>query len=200
MRARLLLALAMAIGSISGPAQDLIDMNLGELRTNCVAEIQAGHYTSQNMIQVVDFKVLAWYRQRDDRPYHWDSALCWARVATEQGAQWVLVHMARNPLFRVHPVCRTWGIAAVTDVPNRWFLYFEKPPRNPDIYGKTDFFELAEDKHSVMYDSCILEENWLAAIGEKPEKRFPNKIGPAKGSQPSGSDTNRASAAAGSRR
>lgn len=153
-------------------------MNFGQLRTDCVAEIERGSYTSLKGIKVVDFKLLAWYRIRDRRPWYVDNALCWCKTTTVNGSRWVLVHMARNP----DPTGSKWRNADlnwhsyhVTDVPVSWFLYFEHPPKNDDIYNRMPFFRFETDKNWEMYDSQILSENWAAAMGDRPTKKFSNK-------------------------
>ena len=153
-------------------AQDIKDMNFGELRTNCVKEIEEGKYIPLKKIKVTDFKVLAWYRERDDRPVYVDYALCWAEISTKSGTRWVLLQMARNPMLNEHPVDRTWNLAIVLDAPNRWFLYFEKPPKNDDVYGRMSWFRFKAERDWVYYDSKILDENWESAIGEKPTVKF----------------------------
>ena len=125
---RILAALAIPVCVCLGEDQH---MNLGELRTNCLAEIERGLFTDLKGIKVLDFKVLAWYRIRDSRPWYVDNALCWCKASTDRGARWVLVHMARNP----DPTRSQWRSADpawhgyfVFDVPNGWFLYFDHPP------------------------------------------------------------------------
>ena len=108
-------------------------MNLGQLRTNCVAEIESSAYSNLKNIKVVDFKLLAWYRIRDARPWYVDNALCWCKTTTDRGLRWVLVQMARNPEptgSRWRTADPAWHSYTVTDVPNGWFLYFDRPPRN----------------------------------------------------------------------
>ncbi len=62
---------------------------------------------------------------------------------------------------------------------DRWFLFFEHPPTAQNVYEKMCYFkfEVTQDDEylistHVVYDSDILEDEWVAAFGEKPSKRF----------------------------
>src|SRR5512140_305817 len=89
-----------ALYAIACLGQEDGQINLGQLRTNCVSEIERGGwygYTTLRDIKVLNYKLLAWYRIRDSRPHYVDNALCWAKTSTDHGVMWVLVHMATNP-------------------------------------------------------------------------------------------------------
>jgi hypothetical protein len=173
---RILAALTISVCVCLGEDEHL---NLGELRNNCIAEIERGLFTDLKGIKVLEFKVLAWYRIRDARPWYVDNALCWCKASTDSGARWVLVHMARNP----EPTGSQWRNADpawhsyfVFDVPNGWFLYFDHPPRNKDVYGRMEWFKFKVEKEWEMYDSRIVRDGWEAALGEKPAKKFSKSL------------------------
>ncbi len=171
---RILAAVAIPVCICLGEDQR---MNFGELRTNCIAEIEYGSFTDLKGIRVLDFKLLAWYRIRDSRPWYVDNALCWCKASTVAGKRWVLVHMARNPEptgSRWRNADHTWHSYFVFDVPNGWFLYFDKPPGNKEVYSRMEWFKFKVEKDWEMYDSCILRDAWEAALGEKPARKFSN--------------------------
>jgi hypothetical protein len=172
MKNHILLMMLIFTPLINAFAQDLKDMNFDQLRTNCVKEIETGYDTKPGKIKVVDFKILAWYRMRDNRPWYVDNALCWAKTTTRSGDRWALVHMARNPTRTGQPVIQAWHSYTVTDVQNGWFIYFNHPPKNDEVYGSMRWFLFAVPRDWTMYDSKLLEENWESAIGEKPTVKF----------------------------
>jgi hypothetical protein len=199
---RILAALAISVCICLGQDQP---MNLGELRTNCVAEIERGLFTDLKGIKILDFKLLAWYRIRDSRPWYVDNALCWCKTSTDRGARWVLVHMARNPEptgSQRRNANLTWHSYFVYDVPNGWLLYFDYPPKNKDVYSRMEWFKFNVEKDWERYDSCIIRDAWEAALGEKPAKQFANQSVQRTGASRSAQarETNRTSSAAGSRR
>ena len=179
---------------------DLKEMEFDQLRTNCTAEIERASYSSFKKVGVVEFKLLAWYRIRDTRPWHVDNALCWAKASTDQGLRYVLVHMARNPNSTLRKADLSWHSYFVYDAPNAWFLYFEHPPKNEDIYNRMTWFTFDVGKEWKLYDSQVLSENWQAATGERPTRGFSNKsVQRTEGSR-SAQKTNRTLSAVGSRR
>ena len=155
--------------------QEPEDMNWDELRTNAIQEIQSGAYSSFESVRVLDFKILAWYRMRDKRPWYVDNALCWGKVMADGATRWVVIHMARNPINGVSQQDQEWSSYMVYDVPNGWFIYFDTPPKNKDVYESMAYFKFSLDDDWDMYDSGLMEENWVAALGEKPEKKFSNR-------------------------
>jgi len=173
-RVAVLIALSVLLPIIC-TAQDIKDMDLPELRKNCTQEIESGSYSTLKTIKAVDLRILAWYRMHDNRPLYVDNALCWAEVTTEDGPKWVLVHMARNPMNNVREHERQWHSYLVFDVPNRWFLYFDKPPRNRDIYERMVWFKFEVAAPWKIDDSSIMDEDWSSALGDKPAKRFSSK-------------------------
>jgi len=155
---------------------DLKEMNIDKLRTNCINEIEHGLLATSKEIKVKDFKLLAWYRMVDRRPWHVDNGLCWAKVSVGERTEWVLVHMARNPIRIRSEYDQQWHSYFVFDVPNSWFLFFDSPPTNKDVYSKMTFFRFGPQKNWTVYDSRILEDAWGVAIGERPSKRgFPDR-------------------------
>lgn len=156
-------------------AEEARHMDFGKLRTNCRTEIESGSYSTFKSVKVLDLQILAWYRIRDSRPWYVDNALCWAKVTTEQGQRWILVHMARNPEkgdAKWHNADPSWHSYMVYDARNAWFLYFDRAPKNEDIYGKMVFFKFSIGKDWDLYDSKILNENWESAIGQSPAIKF----------------------------
>lgn len=154
-------------------APDMKVINWGELRTNCIQEIELGKFTALKNIKVTDFRILAWYRMKDERPWYVDNALCWAKVASAAGPRWALVHMARNPMRATNERERTWHSCFVTDVPNGWLLYFDKPPANKELYWHMAWFKFkGEGDWWTVFDAHINAADWVAALGEKPTKRF----------------------------
>ena len=97
--------------------------------------------------------MLAWYREKDDRPLYLDSALCWARVTTEVGLKWVLVDMVRNPIATFASQNMNWHVRRVYDICNSWLVYFDHPPDNCDVYSRMSLFRFESDHDRwIRYD------------------------------------------------
>lgn len=178
MKTFVVVAVAFTLTLLSARTQEANKMNFDQLLTNCTAEIEHRNYTALKKVKVLNLEILAWYRIRDSRPLYVDNALCWAKVASEQGTRWVLVHMARNPEnidSKWRNADPSWHSYYVYDAPNAWFLYFDRPPNNDDIYKKMTFFEFKIDKNWELYDSKVLDENWKTAIGNPPTMKFSKK-------------------------
>jgi hypothetical protein len=163
------LGLSMMCSSCS--VQDVEDLNLAELRKNCCEEITSSFHRAK----VEDFRILAWYRQRDSRPWYADNALCWAEVATDKERRWLLVHMAKNPIKGLRDDQRQWHKRFVDDAPNRWFLVFDKPPTVQDV-DRMVWFHFREESGWTTYDSTIDEKAWVAAFGHKPDRQFGGQL------------------------
>ncbi len=140
-------------------------MNFEELRTNCIQEIESGKYTSLNNIKVTDFRILAWSRIKDERPWYVDNALCWAKAETDGGKKWIIVHMVKNPMKSEPLKEQRWHSYFVDDAANTWFLYFDDPPQNVDIYDKLRSFKFTISDDWELYDYANLYENWKYATG-----------------------------------
>lgn len=185
----MIIALAACLSSV--PAQDLKDMNFLQLRTNCWFEIESGNGSQLIHVKIIDLKLLAWYRIRDSRPVYVDEALCWAKTATDEGPRWFLLHMNRNPDAKSKTSNPVWHLSFAYDSSNSWFLDFDRPPTNDDIYKRMHDFEFSIGADWTLYDFKIMEEDWKAAIGEAPTKKFSVKPVRRTGASRSGSDTNR---------
>jgi hypothetical protein len=107
--------------------------------------------------------------------------------------------MARNPEPTGHDSDLHWHSYYVYDVPNGWFRYFDQPPKNEDVYRQMTWFKFKAQQGWDMYDSHIIDQDWLAALNEKPAKDF-SKTVQRTGASRSAQETNGASPAAGSRR
>jgi uncharacterized protein YndB with AHSA1/START domain len=87
------------------------------------------------------------------------------------------------------------------DAPDEAFLYYEQPPKNQDIYSRNNDFEFEGESRKrgwEVYDSRILSENWLSALGEKHAKDFSYQATLWIPGFPSVQETNRASSSSGS--
>jgi len=193
-----LVALAVSVCTCGG--RDWQAMEFGELHTNCVVEIESGSYSNLNGVKVLEYKLLAWYRIRDSRPWYVDNALCWCKMSTDNGVRWALLHMARNPEPTGHNSDLHWHSYYVYDVPNGWFRYFDQPPKNEDVYKQMTWFKFKAERGWDTYDSLIIDQNWLAALGEKPASDFSRQTVQRTGASRSAQETNRTSSAAASRR
>ena len=100
------------------------------------------------------------------------NALCWAKVTTEAGPKWILVHLARNPMNMARGRYRTWHSKLVLDAPNGWFIYFDDPPKNRDVYNSMRWFHFEPERRWSSYDKFLDRNAWQAAIGEPPAKEL----------------------------
>jgi hypothetical protein len=144
------------------------NMKFDELTKNCINDIKSS--TQYKNIKVDKFKILAWYRDKDDRPVYLDCALCWAKLSTETGPKWIVVHMARNPTKDEPQSQQKWRSYYVFDAKNSWFIFYDSPPKNIDIYKSFKFFKFTPDNDWIRYDSYIDKVAWKESIGELPIK------------------------------
>jgi hypothetical protein len=149
------------------------DLDFPELIRSVVREVESGHYATAKASKIDDLRVLAWYREKDDRPFYLDHALCWARVTTEVGLKWALVHMVRNPSVAITGQSTNWRLRRVYDLCNRWLVYFDHPPNNSDVYSHMSLFRFKSAHDGwVRYDSYVDKDTWTAVIGQAPAKPF----------------------------
>jgi len=164
-------------------------INFGGLRTNCIAAVESGQrrgpYSDVRFIQVMECKLLAWYRQyriRNSRYQYDDNTLCWCKMSSDHGILWALVHMVRFP----EPTGTRWRGADChwhhsgyncIDGEDGGLVFFEQPPKNEDVYSQMTDFKFKADRRWgwETYDSRIISKNWLSALGEKPTKEFSNQ-------------------------
>jgi hypothetical protein len=158
-------------------AQSAPEMDFPQLISAAMREAESGDATAK-VGKVDDLRVLAWYRERDNQDFYsariyLDNALCWARVATEGGSKWALLHMVRHPFVTVAGQSTDWHLHFVYDLCNCWLVYFDHPPNNSDVYCHMRLFRFgpAEDGW-VRYDSHVDNDTWAAVIGEAPTKTF----------------------------
>lgn len=89
-------------------------------------------YSRQDQIvQIIDPMVLAWYRERDDRPLFVDKAICAARISGCKYFTHVMGLLARNPNL---PNKDKWRPYLVTDINFNWLEYLSKPPTSEDAF------------------------------------------------------------------
>lgn len=150
-------------------------MNLDELSATCIHEIESGIYSDGNSVRVEDLKILAWYRDVDDRPNYVDSALCWARISTGSADKWVVVHMGRNPIdndlgirrrgswYHLWEIYRVYG-----DEPRDQIRYFDQPPTAAEMYSQFRHFKFESGTGWRRYASFVDAVAWEAATGEGP--------------------------------
>lgn len=122
-------------------AQDVKELNLDEARTECIKDIKSVNYGDIKTIDVEECRLLAWYREHDEEAtWYRDNALFWAKVLTEKGIRWALVHMARCPLYSLGTP--KWESQYARVYPfDRWFLFFDHPPTARDVYEKMYYFK-----------------------------------------------------------
>ena len=168
-----LAATAMAIFLLSACSGDSFkvnidaDIRLNELYDNCKSEIEK--HSPFPGSSVIESRILAWYRVKDDRPLYLDNAICWARLDSSTGKKWALVHMARNPHPDNSPYEKSWKIYTVEDVPEQSLFYYNKPPGNKAI-ASLRLFHFRQESRWELYDSGIYPDNWRYALKENPEK------------------------------
>jgi hypothetical protein len=149
------------------------DLDFPELIHSAIREIESGRYAAVKASKVDDLRVLAWYREKDDRPLYLDNALCWAKVTTEVGLKWVLVVMVRHPIVTIAGQSTDWHVHRVYDICNSWLVYFDHPPDNCDVYSRMSLFRFQADRDGLKrYDSYVDKDTWIAVIGEAPTMTF----------------------------
>ena len=157
--------LAMAQMSYS---QEIKEMKYEELAKACEAEISASHEFKN--IKISDFKILAWYRDKDDRPIFIDEALCWAKVTTNSGPKWVIAQMWRNPRTLPSARSNTWVSNRGVHNSEPQIIFFDSPPSNAMVYRACNSFHFVPNSGYTRYDSKLDHSAWIAAIGEEPAK------------------------------
>jgi hypothetical protein len=65
-----------------------------------------------------------------------------------------------------------WHNYFVFDVGNDWVLFYDRPPKNSDIYSAFHFFEWAPADGWERYDSSLDSATWKRLIGEAPARAF----------------------------
>jgi len=146
-------------------------MNLSELKSSCAEEIKSSSMFRFKTVNVNTVEILAWYRDKDPkRPRNIDCALCWANIVTNEGPKWVVIQMARNPNQKLGR--SEWHAYFVFDAKNDWLLFFDKPPKNSDIYTAFGYFDWKPKEDWSRYDSFIDTKVWARVIGEPPARAF----------------------------
>ena len=145
----------------------LRDVNMPELLDNCRTSLRYSCRGEGLVGEVVDLKVLAMYRMRDDRPLHVDYALCGAKISSDENEFFALVKMARNP-FSTRNHRKTWS-AAVNTGSNDSMHFFDNKPTVQDVDTKMRFLKESDDWD--VYTKRLFRRNWAEFVtGKLPER------------------------------
>jgi hypothetical protein len=158
------------VAQIASPASDVKpdfpDIGMSEICQSATSEIEGGnYYPSLKNAKVSKLHVLAWYREKDDRPLYLDCALVWAEVNTSIGKKWAIVQMARNPMKKEHLNNQHWHSYMVFDGDDG-FSFFDAPPRNRDLQKVVYNFKFKPTKGWVRYASHVDQAIWKTLIGD----------------------------------
>lgn len=105
----------------------------------------------EQSVDVNNSIVLAWYRERDDRPWLTDKAICVAQITGGERFTHAMGLMARNPNT---PKRDEWRPYLVTDINFSWLELSTKPPTLKDAFLRYPlFFTKAPQLGRERYDS-----------------------------------------------
>ena len=107
------------------------EMLLTELLSEFSKKVIQYYYRKDQIIEIVEPKVLAWYRERDDRPWLVDKAVCVAQTIGCNRYTHAMGLFAKNPN---QPNKDKWRPYLVTAANFTWLELLSRPPSLEDAF------------------------------------------------------------------
>jgi hypothetical protein len=148
-------------------AQEPMELRIEEIKRNAITVLERENYPYVEA-KVENLKVLAWYREKDERPWFVDCALVWAKLNTNVGTKWALLELARNPIQSFDIIRREWQIDFIFDGADDGIEIFDHPPTTKDLQKSVLNFKFKPESGWTRYDSFLDKTEWEACFSEVP--------------------------------